>query len=92
MKSNERDAGTRRRGEEREDMSQANRKRSIGGRASGGPETRALVAQMLRRLQAGADLREAKIGRLRRAIAAQDYENPLKLDIAADRMADELSP
>jgi hypothetical protein len=47
---------------------------------------------MLRRLQAGADLREAKIGRLRRAIAAQDYENPLKLDIAADRMADELSP
>lgn len=71
-------------------MSQDDRKESIGGRDSATLEERALVASMLRRLQTGKDLRQAKIRRLRRAIAAQAYENLLKLDVAADRMAEEL--
>jgi hypothetical protein len=71
-------------------MSQDDRKESIGGRASAAPEERALVASMLRRLQTGRDVRQAKVRRLRRAIAAEVYENPLKLDVAADRMAEEV--
>lgn len=71
-------------------MRQANRERTTGGRAPASPAERALVAEMLRRLHAGKDLREAKIRRVRSAIAAEAYENLLKLDIAADRMVEEL--
>ena len=71
-------------------MTQRQEERSIGGRASATAEARALVAGMLRRLQAGDDVRKTMIRRLRRAIAARDYENPLKLGVAADRMAEEL--
>ncbi|HEY2585942.1 MAG TPA: hypothetical protein VGI81_09285 [Tepidisphaeraceae bacterium] len=71
-------------------MSERKQEGSVGGRASVAPEDRALVASMLRRLQAGEDLREAMVRRVRRAIAAQDYENPLKLEITADRMAEAL--
>lgn len=73
-------------------MSQREQQGSVEGRASVTPADRALAASMLQRLRAGEDLREAMIRRVRRAIAAQDYENPLKLEIAADRMTDELKP
>jgi len=45
---------------------------------------------MLRQLKAGADLRRAKIQRIRIAIRAHEYENPLKLDVAVDRLTDEI--
>jgi hypothetical protein len=51
---------------------------------------RALAAEMLRRLLAGEDLRQRKARRLRGAIRASRYENDLKLQIAVDRLVDEL--
>ena len=50
------------------------------------------MASMLRRLNAGEDLRKRMIRRVRRAITAQDYENPLKLQVAAERLEAELKP
>jgi uncharacterized protein YdeI (YjbR/CyaY-like superfamily) len=54
-------------------------------------EERKLVARMLEKLKAGKDTREAKIARVRNAIFADDYENALKLDVAAERVVDSLS-
>jgi hypothetical protein len=54
-------------------------------------EERKLVATMLEKLKAGKDTREAKIARVRNAIFADDYENALKLDVAAERVVDSLS-
>jgi hypothetical protein len=53
---------------------------------------RAFVALMLAKLKAGEDLRRAKVDRLKDAILADDYENSLKLDIAADRIVDAMEP
>ena len=53
---------------------------------------RAVVVLMLAKLKAGEDLRRAKINRLKDAILADDYENSLKLDIAADRVVDAMEP
>lgn len=50
-----------------------------------------LVAQMVQRLRAGGDLRRSMIRHVRRAIRTGDYENPLKLDVAADRVVRELT-
>lgn len=50
----------------------------------------ALVAVMMQRLRAGADLRRAKVRRIRSAIHACEYENALKLDIAAERVVDDV--
>jgi hypothetical protein len=54
------------------------------------PDDVILVAQMVQRMRVGADLRRSMIRRMREAIRNQEYENPLKLDIAADRVADVL--
>jgi len=56
--------------------------------SSAEPAQRAFVALMLAKLKAGKDLRRAKVNRLRDAILANDYENSLKLDVAADRVVD----
>ncbi|HSU67956.1 MAG TPA: hypothetical protein VLJ39_13860 [Tepidisphaeraceae bacterium] len=47
-----------------------------------------LVRAMLARLKAGRDLRRAKVERVKDAILANEYENMLKLDVAADRVID----
>jgi hypothetical protein len=49
-------------------------------------EDREIIATMLARLKEGKDIRQAKIDRVRHAINSDDYENSLKLDVAADRM------
>jgi hypothetical protein len=56
------------------------------------PADLACVAFMLAKLKAGHDLRQAKVRRVREAILANDYENSLKLDVAADRVVDEIKP
>lgn len=45
---------------------------------------------MLRQLKVGADLRRAKIQRIRMAIGVHEYENALKLDVAVDRLTDHI--
>lgn len=52
------------------------------------PGDLALVSAMLRRLKAGADMRSAKVKRIKASIRSQEYENPLKLDIAVERAID----
>jgi len=51
---------------------------------------RQLAAAMLGLLRQGYDLRSRKTRRARGAIRANRYENELKLQIAADRLIDEL--
>lgn len=72
-----------------ENMNQPRRYLTIV-RAAATPGDLAMAEAMLQRLKAGDDLRESKVRRVRHAIDSQEYENPLKLDVAADRMADEL--
>lgn len=62
----------------------------LSPRSSATPGDLALVALLLRQLKGGADLRQEKIRRIRRAIRFHDYENSLKLDIAAERMVEEI--
>jgi hypothetical protein len=49
------------------------------------------VAEMMARLRRGDDLRADKVERVREALSVGDYENEMKLDIAIDRMLDELN-
>ena len=49
-----------------------------------------LLGRLLAALRCGADLRGRKVRRLRAAIRARRYENRLKLEVAADRLADDL--
>ena len=51
----------------------------------------AIARAMLRRLKSGKDLRRAKIRRVKAAVRAVTYENDLKIDVAADRLAGELN-
>lgn len=46
-----------------------------------------IVGAFLDALRTGADLRRRKVRRMRAAIRSGAYENQLKLEIAADRMA-----
>lgn len=59
-------------------------------RSSATPDDLALVAALLEQLKAGVDVRQEKIRRIRSAIRAWDYENPLKLEIAAERVVEEI--
>ena len=54
-------------------------------------EDREAAERMLAALRAGADLRRRKVRRLRGAVRAAAYENPLKLHVALDRLASELA-
>lgn len=49
-----------------------------------------IVEAFLDALRTGADLRRRKVRRMRAAIRSGAYENQLKLEIAADRMAADL--
>lgn len=59
-------------------------------RSTATPGDLAFVATLLGRLRGGDDMRRDKVRRLRKSIRAQDYENFLKLDIAAERVVAEL--
>jgi hypothetical protein len=56
------------------------------------PEELAQLGKWLERLKNGDDLRQHMVRRVRRAICRDEYENLLKLEIAVDRIADELKP
>lgn len=51
---------------------------------------RGSVAEMMAKLRRGDDLRADKVERVRGAVSVGDYENEMKLDIAIDRLLDEL--
>ena len=51
---------------------------------------RAVAERMLRALKAGTDVRRQKVRRVRAAIRALAYENPLKVQVAVDRLTSEL--
>ena len=51
---------------------------------------KAMVEEFLTALREGADFRGRKVRRLRAAIRARAYENHLKLQVAGDRLLDEL--
>lgn len=55
------------------------------------PDDIILVAHMVRRMRAGGDLRRSMVRRIRSAIQNGEYENPLKLEIAAERFAGDLT-
>ena len=50
-----------------------------------------MIESMLARLRAGLDLRKPKVRRVRAALRDQSYVNLLKLDVAAQRLADDLT-
>ena len=52
---------------------------------------RDLAARLLASLRDGNDVRAAKVRRVRRDCDAGDYENDLKLAVAADRLFDALA-
>ena len=54
------------------------------------PEDRAAADKLLAALRGGADVRRRKVRRVRGAVRAAAYENPLKLHVALDKLADEL--
>lgn len=55
------------------------------------PDDVMLVARMVQRIRAGGDLRRLMIRRVRSAIRSGEYENSLKVEIAAGRVVEELS-
>lgn len=68
--------------------------------SQGRPETalrrtkadRATAARFVEMLRSGVDLRERKARRTRAAIKVRSYENDLKLEVAIERLLDELAP
>ena len=51
---------------------------------------RILAERMLRTLKSGGDFRRRKVRRVRGAIRAFEYENPLKLQVAIERLTGDL--
>jgi hypothetical protein len=49
-----------------------------------------LIESMMARLRHGQDVRQSKVRHVRGKLREESYVNPLKLDIAAQRLADEL--
>jgi hypothetical protein len=66
------------------------RKRSTASRKRRPRDEKALAGEMLRRLREGSDTRARKIRRVGAAIRADRYENALKLNVALDRVLEEL--
>jgi hypothetical protein len=50
---------------------------------------RILAARMLRALKSGGDFRRRTVRRVRGSIRAFEYENPLKLHVAIERLTDD---
>ena len=68
------------------------------GRAMNGVSERAATSRMtipmhvlLRRLDAEPDVRHDLIGRVRREIAAGEYETPAKIDAATEALAEDMA-
>ena len=55
------------------------------------PSDRTAAARMLAALRAGTDVRRRKVRRVRAAIKAAAYENALKLHVAIEKLAREVS-
>ena len=51
---------------------------------------RAFAAEMLLKLKRGEDVRKDKVENLRDLLSTEDYENHLKLDVAVERLLDDL--
>lgn len=51
---------------------------------------RAAAERMVAALRRGTDVRRRKVRRLRAAVRAAVYENPLKLHVALDRLSEDL--
>jgi hypothetical protein len=49
-----------------------------------------MLLSLLARLHEGKDIRDAKVRRIRSAVRMHSYENDLKLDIALERMLEDL--
>ena len=60
-------------------------------RRSRSPEDRAAAEKLLAALRGGADVRRRKVRRVRGAVRAGAYENPLKLHVAVDKLAADVS-
>ncbi len=52
---------------------------------------RTLAKRLLAMLKAGSDTRKTKVRKLRRSVRSSSYENDLKLTIAMERMARDLT-
>ena len=63
-----------------------------GGKNHRSSQDRAAARRLLAALRAGADVRRGKVRRVRGAVRAQAYENPLKLQVAVERLSDDLPP
>lgn len=71
-------------------MAKQNAERAARRGSTATAHERKLVEAMLVRLKRGKDVRTKKVRRVRLAIVGREYENPLKLAVAAERVADEL--
>ena len=49
-----------------------------------------LLRALLERLKRGRDVRPTKVRRVRRAVRDHSYENDLKLEVAIDRLSQEM--
>ena len=64
---------------------------SISRRPATSAKDTAVLSRLLKRLRNGADLRKTKVRRVKSALRQETYFNSLKLDIAADRLARDLT-
>ncbi len=55
------------------------------------PADRSLARRLLAALRDGADFRKRKVRRLRAAIRVSRYENALKLQVALERLGDDVA-
>ena len=62
----------------------------MSGRARKSSQPAGAVGRLLSRLKAGLDVRRSKVRRVRAKLRDQSYVNLLKLDVAAQRLADEI--
>jgi hypothetical protein len=51
----------------------------------------AMAERLMSLLKAGADTRTSKVKRIRQSVRSRSYENELKLSVAMERMAQDLS-
>jgi len=50
-----------------------------------------MAKRLMSLLKAGADTRTSKVKRIRQSVRSRSYENELKLSVAMERMAQDLS-
>lgn len=62
----------------------------MSGRPGKSSQPAGVAGRMLSRLKAGLDVRRSKVRRVRAKLREQSYVNLLKLDVAAQRLAEEI--